>query len=513
MLSLESIEKQRVRLQDTLDDRKSQLERNKLGQFATPASLARDIIQYAAKISRRERVRFLDPAIGTGSFYSALLSEFNEVESALGYEIDQNYASGARKLWAGTGLNIIVRDFTRATPDDASKANLVICNPPYVRHHHLTSSQKRYLQKQVEKETGIRLSGLSGFYCYYILLTGKWMEKDALAGWLIPSEFMDVNYGRGLKKYLTERVTLLRIHRFDPEDVQFSDAYVSSVVLFFRNTPPRNDNAVEITYSGSLSNPRRTRLVHLNQLRNTVKWAPLFLENRLSSPSGETTLGSIFRIKRGLATGSNEFFILNEEQAKDIGIPAKFLKPILPMPRQLKEDKIEADSEGNPTITPRLFLISCDLTENEVKSSYPSLWRYLQRGIEQKINQRYLCKHRTPWYSQEHRPPAPYLCSYMGRSGKQRATPFRFILNHSKATASNSYLVLYPTPNIENLLRSRPELREAIWKGLQSIPSDALICNGRVYGGGLHKLEPKELANLPIASSLLSILSIRSDKA
>jgi hypothetical protein len=41
---------------------------------------------------------------------------------------------------------------------------------------------------------------------------------------LIPSEFMDVNYGAAVKRYLLNKVTLLHIHRFDPHDVQFGDA-------------------------------------------------------------------------------------------------------------------------------------------------------------------------------------------------------------------------------------------------------------------------------------------------
>ena len=255
MLRQETTETQRVKLQGLLDDSKTQIERNKLGQFATPSPLAHDIVDYAMKALSEKRVKFLDPAFGTGSFYSAILSRFGAVHKATGFEIDPNYAKIARKLWAGTGLRLIIQDFTKATPKSRDLANLIICNPPYVRHQHLSSRQKSYLSRKVQKETGVRLSGLSGFYCYYIMLTGKWMTKDALAGWLVPSEFMDVNYGAGLRKYLTERVTLLRIHRFDPKDVQFSDAYVSSVVLFFKNGPPRDENEIEATYGGSFASP------------------------------------------------------------------------------------------------------------------------------------------------------------------------------------------------------------------------------------------------------------------
>jgi len=510
-MSQETLEKRRVELQGTLDDSRSQLERNKLGQFATPGTLARDIVGYAAKMLSGVKIRFLDPAFGTGSFYSALLAEFGEtVEKATGYEIDQSYAEIARELWTGTRLNLVIGDFTEANPVKEDRVNLVVCNPPYVRHHHLSSKQKTRLGHEVEKETGIRLNGLSGFYCYYVLLTGKWMKDDALACWLVPSEFMDVNYGFGLKKYLTEKVTLVKIHRFDPQEVQFNDAYVSSVVLFFKNTPPRDENVIEATYGGTLSNPNKARLVSLRELRTATKWTSL-LENHNNMHSNRTTLGTLFRIKRGLATGSNEFFILNEEQVRVNGIPKRFLTPILPMPRQLKEDEIKADSEGNPTNVPKLFLVSCDLDEKEVELAYPSLWNYLQRGVRQKINETYLCKHRSPWYSQEKRPAPPYLCSYIGRSTKQRDAPFRFILNNSNATASNSYLLLYPKPGLENALITRRRLREMVWRELQAIPSSELIYAGRVYGGGLHKLEPKELANLPITNLLANLSDQFSD--
>ena len=59
------------------------------------------------------------------------------------------------------------------------------------------------------------------------------LQTNGLAAWLIPSEFMDVNYGDEVKRYLTERVCLLQIHRFCPSDVQFDDALVSSAIVVF----------------------------------------------------------------------------------------------------------------------------------------------------------------------------------------------------------------------------------------------------------------------------------------
>ncbi|MCX6627100.1 MAG: hypothetical protein NTW28_05675, partial [Candidatus Solibacter sp.] len=77
MTDLLSIEEHRLIEQERLDSLKSADERNQWGQFATPPSLAVDILQLAQILWRdTEKVRFLDPAIGTGSFYSALLKVF-----------------------------------------------------------------------------------------------------------------------------------------------------------------------------------------------------------------------------------------------------------------------------------------------------------------------------------------------------------------------------------------------------------------------------------------------------
>lgn len=79
-------------------------------------------------------------------------------------------------------------------------------------------------------------------------------------------------------------------------------------------------------------------------------------------------------------------------------------------------------------------------------------------------------------------------------------------MNRSQATAPNVYLMLYPKPSLAKLLRAKPALHEAVWQALNQIPVEALIGEGRVYGGGLYKLEPKELGNAP-ANALVTALT------
>lgn len=495
-LVINDMEQKRIALQTELDCGKTQAERNRLGQFATPTSLATDILEYASKLVPEDtKIHFLDPAIGTGSFYSALLRVFpeNRIEKSLGFEIDPYYGKPSRLLWQDSGLILKQGDFTRE--EVSGRFDLVICNPPYVRHHHLQNGDKFRLQSRTRKVSGMKLSGLAGLYCHFIGLSHTWMADGGVAGWLIPSEFMDVNYGLEVKKYLLERVTLLHIHRFDPSDVQFADALVSSAVIWFRNTPPPVDHEVLFTMGGTLLAPKLSRSIPVEELTQEAKWTRFPVEGvRLKSSTPK--MSDFFQIKRGIATGDNSFFVLSEEAAKSHGLPIQELRPILPSPRYLKDDEVKAAQDGNPLVEHRLFLIDTHLRETEIKSHYPKLWAYLENGRKNGVHEGYICSHRVPWYSQENRPPAPIVCTYIGRSNTKRGRPFRFILNESRATVANVYLAMYPTPLLARALKKDSALMRKIWCILNSLSSDQLLSEGRVYGGGMFKLEPKELANV-----------------
>ena len=505
--NIDALEAKRLTLQAQLDSGKTGEDRNRMGQFATPTALAREILAHGIRLLPADQpISFFDPGIGTGSFYSALraVAPVERIERAEGFEIDPHYGTPAKRLWQDMPLVIHAADFTKAAPEGQG-ANLLICNPPYVRHHHLDGPQKAALQQRTEEACGVKINGLSGLYCYFMGLSHPFMAEGGIAAWLIPSEFMGVNYGRMLKRYLLEKVTLLQIHRYDPADVQFDDALVSSAVVWIKNTPPPADHAVTFSYGGTLAKPALSREVATTELANEAKWTR-YPQADKASHRAKISLGDLFDIKRGLATGDNKFFIMDRAQIEERGLPMKFFTPVLPSSRYLPKDEIKADAKGLPLIDKQLFLLDTRLPEDEIVQNYPALAAYLATGKkgENAVADRYLCRSRKPWYAQENRPAAPIICTYMGRSRAGRK-PFRFILNASLATACNTYLLLYPKPFLAHAAEQSPAIMRAAWEFLNEIDPDELLGHGRVYGGGLHKLEPKELRGFP-ADDLLARL-------
>lgn len=487
----------------------------KRGAFMTPPEVAYDIVKGASRILGSRDVVYGDPSSGGGIFLAALLRQIGQqrIKSATLVDSDRASAAVAADRWGHLGYSAAVDDFVSAIVDSDifteadgtsrswyhEQPDLIITNPPYVRSQDLDDDDVARWRSALNKKLRLRVDVRSDLYAYFVLASHEWLADDGIGVWLLPNEFMFTNYGETLRNYLTHNVTLLKVHTYDGPSV-FANARVSSCAVFYAKRAVAGPSLVEFSAGGSIENPLATRSVSIAALAKAPKWHTIADEG-VPTPSERTSgtvvgpsIGDRFKVRRGIATGANALFVVDEAQAERFGPgAAAWLKPVLPRARDLTGPVVEVNQDGRPLLPKIRWLIDSAASLHDIEESSPELAQYL-REIESEATSRTLVARRKPFYRQETNRPARFFFSYMSRDV---APTRRFYLNRSTAVALNNYLVLEPKPDFAEWIDQAPGRDFAVLTALREVDASAMARGGRVYVEGLTKIEPRELASMP----------------
>ena len=476
----------------------------------TPPELAQDMASHALGFLSDPAIDFGDPAVGTGAFYAAILkvAKRGGIRSALGIDISPKQIEAAKWRWKSEDMEVRLGDYLHMSGLPAR--NLILANPPYMRHQGIQSVYKMELRQRASLEIGFRISALAGQYVYFVLLSHKWLAPGAISSWLIPSEFMQTRYGKALRFYFARKVQLLRIHQFDAANPQFENAEVLPCVVVFKNMSPRPDQTAIFSAGGTLSNPLDIETVNLGLLNPELKWS-VRSKPQVERDATYVRLGALFSVKRGIATGANKFFVMERSRAEELGLPSIALKPILPKAMLLRSEVVKRKRNGYPNVQPQMCVLDCSLSEQKIAANYPRLLEYLLQGQKEGVREGHLVGRRTPWYKQEQREPAPFLCTYMGKAHGDKPA-IRFILNRSDAIATNTYLLMYPNPLLQALFKQMPEMELVLFEALKSSSWSSIEEFTRSHAGGLLKIEPRELEEVwlgPLPDEIVDVANKR----
>jgi hypothetical protein len=475
----------------------------------TTPELAEQIVSFSLSTFKPRGIHYGEPAFGSGIFFAVLnrllARSRHQLESASAVEVNPDRATVAARRWSGKALRMLVGDFLTAEP--VSGWNFVLANPPYIRSQDIADELKRDLAEHVQSSLGLHVSSRSNLYVYFVLLCHEWLVEDGLASWLLPADFLETNYGHVLREYLTTKVTLVRIHTFEPSESQFENVRVSSAVVVYRKAPPSAAHLVHVSRGGSLRDPAASSHVPVTALAASSSWRTLTQQGvRDRVGPLDVRLGEVFTVRRGIATGANSFFVLDEDRVTDLGLEKDWLVPVLPRPRYMPSDGVVlAEADGSPALTPRRYLIDSERDLASIKRSAPNLARYLAGAPDDVLN-RHLVRKRSLFYRQEARAPAEIVASAMGQFDGTSA-PVRFFLNQSRAVALNHYLCLYPK-NERGLFGT--DVATILFGVLCAVDPEEFRRCGREYAGGLFKLEPRGLSDirLPIGRMQLEDIGL-----
>lgn len=464
------------------------------GAIATPPELALDVAMAAEHFVAEDRmIDFGEPAAGNGILLAAARRAFgpDRLNSEQLIEMDDASAKLLRQKWSWNGTVVRNDDFLKMQPDRNSWT-FILANPPY-RRSQLIATELAQLRRSLAEELNLTISARADLFVYFILRAHSWLRSDGIAAWIIPSEFLVTHYGRTLREYLSRHVTLLRIHSYEPEDTLFDNAMTSTTAIIYRKSRPAMTNETVMSHGGSMMLPKKRERIPLKTLTSAERWSfQGLLHSDANSTAPSVRLGDIFDIRRGLATGANSWFVLSSQQAVDLRVPSKWIKPVIPRAREVEGGVISSDPLGRPLPFGDRWLIDANASLDAVRAEAPKFADYLA-SLRTAVGGRSLVARRPlPWL-QEGARSAPLLFVYMAKGDSTRP---RFLRNHSEGIHLNNYIGLYEKKRQTGV--SPHFSLESIHQALMGVSPEHLRDAGRTYGRNLVKLEPRELASLRI---------------
>lgn len=502
--------------------------RRKLGQFRTPKHVARVLASWSID-SAEDRV--LDPGMGAGALtacayelkqqlpgdarvedmYGIDLSDLALVMSATALKLVNG--KGTPQLFAGDFIETIYPDAKEHLDTENSikfpEFDAVISNPPYSRHHELSKYDKSRFKEIAQAEAGFSLSGHSPMYLFFFIHAAQFLAPGGKMAFLTPSEFLETNYGEPLKQFLLDEfhIRTLILHN-NQNSLIFDGAKTTSCISLLEkkrgDEEPSRTQFIELSEwphdvkllediqndAEGDTNYGHIQLVEQTKLSPDEKWTHYFGPDTETNPIAESPdlkpLREIGTLKRGIATGKNDYFCLTEAEVEAAQLDKRYLSPLVRKSRGDPRYNYTNEDIKNWAANGEEVWLLYHANENRGDVDDVALDAYLRYGEAIGADSSHLASNRDPWYRVERREPADILGTYMSKHG------FKFIHNEAGVRNLNNLHCIY-------LESYDPSQVKALLAYLNSSVADEIVQKmGRTYATGLKKIEPNELKDAPV---------------
>ena len=470
------------------------------GAFLTPRGVVAAMTEWALD-NRPDRV--VDAGCGSGRFAAEVARRAPAVE-VVAVDIDPVATLMCRAALAVIGaprVRVLQTDYTTADLGSIAGRTVFLGNPPYVRHHELPAASKAWAIRAAARH-GLPRPGLAGLHVHFVLATLDHARTGDACAFITSAQWLDARYGATVRAALTCRVGRVALHLFDPASATFDGAMTTAVIACFEVGAAPGPVSFHRVEDGVPLAPLDRREISRDPaaLAQTDKWSAQFepvnedavtdgrsgfssTTTSTSTQRGLVPLGEIARVSRGVATGCNDFFVLAPTEAAELGLEP-WVVPALTRAREV------FDAQGKVSDGPARKVVLCPGHDIDL-STAPALRDYLRRGEGRGIHTRYLCSHRRPWWHLR-AVPAPVVATYMARR------PPAFALNPDGLVCLNVVHRLHPRVELA------PEELAALVEYLNAHRASHVV-HGRIYQGGLIKLEPREMERILVSSHLIGV--------
>ena len=457
--------------------------RKEFAQFFTPQPIANLMVDWL--LGNESLKTVLEPAFGLGIFSRTLLKKKENLKIK-GFDIDEKIfkdASDYFKAYKNVSLNL--EDYMYN--GWKNKYDGIICNPPYLKFHDYDNKK---ILKEVESNLKFKFNGFTNLYTLFLLKSIFQLKKGGRIAYIIPSEFLNSDYGKLVKEYLLKTNTLRHLFVIDFKENVFDDAMTTASILLLAsdeysseiqitNIHSKSDLQLIEAYIQSYPNAKGEFTYKPSELDSNVKWRRYYQIQNSINYQNLVPFSTYAKVVRGIATGANEYFTFRKSKVEQHSIPKENLLPCICKAKDVKGNFFTKSNYESLIENDELAFLF-----NGIDSKNKMVAEYIALGENEKVNEKYLTKKRKPWYSLENRPPAPIWVSVFNRNG------VKFIRNEANISNLTTFHCVYPTKT--DLFSDVPtDLLFAYL--LTDVAKEIFSDNRREYGNGLKKFEPNDL--------------------
>lgn len=457
--------------------------RKKFAQFFTPQPIADLMTDWL--LGNVNCKTILEPAFGLGVFSRILINKKSNLIIA-GFDIDTIILQEAKKYFNSySNVSLYLKDYMYN--DWENTYDGIICNPPYFKFHDYDN---KLILEEVESKLKFKFNGFTNLYTLFLLKSISQLNKGGRAAYIIPSEFLNSDYGKLIKEYLLKTNTLRHLFVIDFKENVFDDALTTASILLLANDEykskinistidSKSDLQIIKNYIDSYPKENGEFIFAPKDLDPNVKWRKYFQLQNSINYNNLVPFSTYAKVVRGIATGANDYFTFKPSKAKEFNIPESNLLPCICKAKDVKTNFFTSEDFQNLILKDELTYLF-----NGQQAKSKEVDNYIQKGEQEGINEKFLTKSRKPWYALENRPPAPIWVSVFNRNG------VKFIRNEANISNLTTFHCVYP---ISSDLFTKINIDLLFAYLLTDVAKNIFSDNRREYGNGLKKFEPNDL--------------------
>ena len=463
------------------------------GAFYTPSEIVVPMVRWAI---RRSTDAVLDGGAGESAFLVAAAEHLLELGVSKpdvlnrihGVELDEAASELAAKSLAAVvdadpgSARILRGSFFDVKPGPTMPVvDACIGNPPYIRYQSFSGDVRKTALARAA-EAGVKLNGLASSWAAFLVHATRFVSPEGRLAQVLPAELLHTAYAQPVRDFLAHRFNSLVLVTFDAR--VFPGALEEVVLLLAANEGPRGLQVREATdltdLEGLIQNgTSRSRSVR----RPKGKWSKYLLQHAelreyeaTSRDDRITRLSTYGSTDIGVVTGANKFFLLTDELVRAAQVPQEDLTPAVAKAEHVQGLRLrKAD-----LVQLREADEACWLLYPRDRLLVASTARYVASGEAEGLHERYKCRNRNPWWRVPGVRQPDLFITYMASDYP------RVVLNDAGAISTNTVHRFFIRRGHKSIKRIIPVL------AMNSLTLLSAEIEGRSYGGGVLKLEPKE---------------------